>query len=152
MTPKKSHFNSDVFIHHCYVCSQTAEDVHHIKFQCQANANNIIESHIVKDVKSNLVPLCKQCHNEVHNGGLEIKGYIQTSNGIKLDYNFITADKLNEKKKGNKKLTDEQIDIIITLKKTNQKLKHKDALIYLEKNYNIKISISTYIKVIKEKY
>ena len=84
---KKSHFNSDIFIHNCYVCDKRADDVHHIKFQCAADSNNIIDSSIVKDVKSNLVPLCKTCHNSVHNGNLELMD-IQTSEGIKLDYHF----------------------------------------------------------------
>ena len=152
LNPKKSHFNAQVFVHDCGICREKAEDVHHIKFQCMANENKIIETHIVKDTKSNLVPLCKKCHNDVHSGNLNINGWIQTSNGIKLDYNYITKDEVLEKKTRNRKLTNNQIDIIVDLKKQNEKIKITQALIYLEKTHNIKISSSTYSKVIKGIY
>ena len=148
---KKSHFNNEVYVHNCSVCDNKAEDVHHIKFQCNANEHNIIESHIVKDSKSNLVPLCKKCHDNVHNGNLEINGYVQTSNGIKLDYHYIDKTQYIMKKNNNRKLSEEQITIINELYK-GVKITQKNALIYLEKNHNIKISTTTYNKVIKGKY
>jgi len=156
LEPKKSHYNSAVFVHDCSVCQQKAEDVHHIKFQCTANENNIIESHIVKDTKSNLVPLCKKCHNEVHNGSLEINGYVQTSDGIKLDYKYLTKEVLTIKKSKGKKLTEDQLEIISEFNELNKnktiKITQREALIYLEKTHHIKMSISTYSKIIKGKY
>jgi len=156
LEPKKSHYNTQVFVHDCSICQQKAEDVHHIKFQCTANDNNIIDSHIVKDTKSNLVPLCKKCHNEVHNGSLEISGYIQTSYGIKLDYKYLTKEVVESKKSKGKKLSEDQLDIINEFNKLNRnktiKIKQKEALIYLEKTHAIKISIATYTKVINGKY
>jgi DNA mismatch repair protein MutS len=156
LEPKKSHYNATVFVHDCNVCQQKAEDVHHIKFQCTANDNNIIESHIVKDTKSNLVPLCKKCHNEVHNGSLEISGYVQTSDGIKLDYKYLTKEVVEVKKSKGKKLSEEQIEIINEFNELNKiktiKIKQKEALIYLEKTHDIKISMATYSKIIKGKY
>ena len=149
---KKSHYNSDIFIHNCYVCDKRAEDVHHIKFQCTADSNNIIDTSIVKDVKSNLVPLCKTCHNSVHNGNLRINGYIQTSDGIKLDYHFLDKKVLEENKRKKRKLNEEQIDIILELYKQNNRLSQKNACLYLEKNHNIKISVATYSKIIKHEY
>ena len=148
---KKSHFNNEVYVHNCSICDNKAEDVHHIKFQCTANEHNIIDSHIVKDSKSNLVPLCKKCHDNVHNGNLEINGYVQTSNGIKLDYYYIDKTQYIMKKNNNRKLSEEQITIINELYK-GVKITQKNALIYLEKNHNIKISTSTYYKVIKGNY
>ena len=156
LEPKKSHFNAQVFVHDCSICQQKAEDVHHIKFQCTANDNNIIETHIVKDTKSNLVPLCKKCHNEVHNGSLEISGYIQTSDGIKLDYKYLTKEVLTINKSKSKKLSEDQIEIIKEFNELNKsktiKIKQREALIYLEKTHDIKMSISTYTKVIKGNY
>ena len=35
--------------------------------------------HIKRDQESNLVGLCEECHNEVHNGNLDIKGYMKTT-------------------------------------------------------------------------
>jgi hypothetical protein len=102
------------------------------------------------------VPLCKKCHNEVHNGSLEISGYIQTSDGIKLDYNYLTKEVLTIKKSKGKKLTEDQIEIIKEFNELNKsktiKIKQREALIYLEKTHDIKMSISTYTKVIKGHY
>ena len=33
-----------------------------------ANKNNIIDGYIHKNIDSNLVQLCKDCHNKVHHG------------------------------------------------------------------------------------
>ena len=80
---KKWHYIGQLYVNECAVFGEKAEDVHHIKFQCTADKNNIIDKHIQKDTKSNLVTLCKKCHDEVHNGSLEVRGYIQTSEGVK---------------------------------------------------------------------
>ena len=149
---KKSNYNAQVYVDDCNICSEKAEDVHHIKFQCTASPNNIIDSHIVKDVKSNLVPLCKKCHNAVHNGNLLIRGYIKTSNGVQLDFEHISQSKLMEKRNNNKKIDPNQIMIITNLKRGNSKITTKNALAFLEKNHNIKLSGSTYSKIIKGKY
>ena len=149
---KKSHYNSKVFIDKCAICGEKAEDAHHIKFQCDADENKIIDSYIVKDSKYNLVAVCKKCHDEVHNGKLEITKYQQTSNGIKLDYKYINDEQLNDKKRQNKKLNDEQISLIKNIKQQNSKLKNREFLIYLNKKHNIEISISTLSKVLNNKY
>ena len=83
---KQSKYNAKVYVHLCEVCGLDAEDVHHIKFQCTADVNKMIDGAIQKDTKSNLVPLCKSCHNNVHNGGLKIFGFKMTSNGVILDW------------------------------------------------------------------
>ena len=76
---KKSVYNSQVYIEKCAVCNTNkATEVHHIKYQCNGGNNNI----------HNLVPLCTKCHNEEHNGFLDIKGYIMTSEGRKLDFGY----------------------------------------------------------------
>ena len=76
---------------------------------------------------------------------------MQTSNGIKLDYHYIDKTQYIIKKNNNRKLSEEQITIINELYK-GVKITQKNALIYLEKNHNIKISTTTYNKVIKGKY
>ena len=42
--------------------------------------------HYHKNSKFNLVPLCKACHDAAHPGQLNIQGYMDTSNGVKLIY------------------------------------------------------------------
>ena len=100
--------------------------------------------------------MCKKCHNEVHNGSLEINGYVQTSDGIKLDYKYLTKEVVEVKKSKNKKLKEDQIEIINEFNELNKnktiKITQREALIYLEKTHDIKMSISTYSKIIKGKY
>lgn len=85
---KESKYNKQKIISTCEVCQiETAVDTHHIKFQCTADKNGMIESWH-KDSKFNLVGLCKACHQDVHSSPprLTIKGYQMTSEGIVLDY------------------------------------------------------------------
>ena len=151
LEPKQSKYNSDVYIHNCLICNSDAEDVHHIKFQCEANNNKIIDDFLVKDNKSNLVPLCKSCHNKVHNGNLEIYGYKQTSNGIILDYNFIDKLTLEEKKNKKKKYDNNKIEIIRNVY-SNNKTSKKNMCLFLEKIQDIKISVATFNKIINNQY
>ena len=148
---KQSKYNSEVYIHTCEICNENAEDVHHIKFQSCANDNNVIDDFLVKDNKSNLVPLCKSCHNKVHNGNLEINGYKQTSSGIKLDYRFLDKKQLYEKCYKRKKYDNNQIEIIKDVFNTNKTSK-KEMCAFLEKNHEIKISIATFNKIINNTY
>ena len=106
---------------------------------------------MVKDNKSNLVPLCKKCHNEVHNGNLVINGYIQTSNGIVLDYKYLDKTQMLENKNKKKKYNENQIAQIRQVY-TNNKTSKKEMCIFLEKNYDIKISINTFNKIINNEY
>ena len=80
---KKSVYNSQVYVDKCTICNESACEVHHIKYQCTGIDNNIY----------NLVPLCKKCHNEEHNGYLAIEGYIMTSEGRKLKYSYNSLPK-----------------------------------------------------------
>jgi len=84
---KPSKYNTNVRIDKCQVCQGPGDDVHHIQFQCTADNNGKIGS-IHKNRESNLVVLCKKCHNSVHHprGKLKINGYVETSEGIVLDY------------------------------------------------------------------
>jgi DNA mismatch repair protein MutS len=89
---KRSRYNKLKIVDSCEVCgycpgnaTDIPLDVHHIAFQCTADKHNFID-HIHKNNKSNLVVLCKSCHIKVHQGALQIEGYKQTLNGIKLFY------------------------------------------------------------------
>jgi 5-methylcytosine-specific restriction endonuclease McrA len=65
-------------------------DTHHIKFQSSADKCGMIGT-VHKNDKFNLVGLCKDCHNSIHSSPnkLNIDGYIQTSDGFELDYNWL---------------------------------------------------------------
>ena len=151
LEPKQSKYNAKVIVDLCEICGNTAEDTHHIKFQCNANADNIIGKSIQKDIGSNLVPLCKPCHVKTHNGELNINGYIQTSIGVKLDYNVLSEEEVQIKIKSRKKYTPTQIAVIKELKEI-QGITQVRAIGILEKTHNIKISNSTLSKVWANKY
>ena len=151
ISEKKSKYNANILIDKCYICNKNAEDVHHIKFQCNADKNNMIGNYH-KNIESNLVCLCKDCHDSVHNGNLDIKGYIKTSDGIVLDYHKLNDDELKKKKNNNKKFSNEQLEIIRELKKQNTKIIQKNASTHLKKINNIDISPATVSKIWNNKY
>jgi DNA mismatch repair protein MutS len=89
---RRSRYNTKLYLDTCQVCQNKADDTHHIKPQELADPDNYIGS-TRKNAKSNLVPLCKNCHNQVHNPKdteqrLVVNGYVLTSDGIKLDYYY----------------------------------------------------------------
>lgn len=88
---KKSRYNKQKIVDHCEVCGYTTSSsndiplhTHHIHFQSSADSSGFIQ-HFHKNSKFNLVSLCHSCHDKVHNGDIEIYGYVQTTNGIHLD-------------------------------------------------------------------
>jgi len=96
LSNKQSKYNQGVRIDKCQVCNSPGQDVHHIQFQCTADNNGKIGT-IDKNRESNLVVLCKKCHNSVHHpkGILKISGYIETSNGIELHYSHRDVEKIS---------------------------------------------------------
>ena len=131
---KTSQYNASIIIDSCQICQKDTEEVHHIKAQEIANENNMIEHHH-KNVKHNLIQLCHQCHQDVHHGNLVIKGYIQTSNGKKVDYYREEKKKKIRKKKFNK----EQVEIILSYKEITNSTKSQ-AIRLLELNNQLKVS------------
>jgi DNA mismatch repair protein MutS len=92
---KKSRYNAQIYLDHCHIptCSNQAELTHHIQFQKDADVNGY-NGHIPKNHQSNLVPLCRKCHDMLHDEQPNhwryvIKGYIMSSNGPVLDYEKI---------------------------------------------------------------
>jgi len=150
LNDKKSNYNNKLFVDKCHICGTESPinelDTHHIKEQC-----NFDDCDINKDKLSNLVILCKKHHDEVHNGNLEIKGYIDTLNGKKLDYS-IESDNLI-RGNGKKKYNDEKINIIknLALKLKDQKQFMKIMLMELKKQ-NIIISAKTVNKICNDEY
>jgi hypothetical protein len=127
------------------VCGDKAEDVHHIKFQCTADINKMI-GHIQKDVKSNLVPLCKPCHIKVHNDNLKINGYIQTNLGVELNFEYIEEKENKQNKEARKKFNPDQIESIMNCIR-DSKLNQKMMCSKIETECGIKISIATLAKI-----
>jgi len=82
---KRSRYNKDLYVTKCALCDENVEDVHHIAEQNLANDAGMIGS-MDKNHKYNLIPLCKKHHNMVHEGKINISGFVMTSKGIKLHY------------------------------------------------------------------
>jgi DNA mismatch repair protein MutS len=82
---KRSRYNKNLFVTKCALCDENVEDVHHIAEQNLANDAGMIGA-MDKNHKYNLIPLCKKHHNLVHEGKINISGFVMTSKGIKLHY------------------------------------------------------------------
>jgi len=86
LTKKRtSKYNKDLYVTKCVVCGGVAEDVHHISHQSLANQAGFI-GHFHQDHKSNLIPLCKEHHKAIHDGKINVKGFMMTSRGLELDF------------------------------------------------------------------
>lgn len=87
LSTKKSKYNSSIFVDSCAICSSNNNlDIHHIEHQSTTSNNSGTKTNKTKNDRSNLVTLCKICHNKHHSGYLDIKGWVHTSNGYILDY------------------------------------------------------------------
>jgi len=86
LNTKKSTYSSSVYMDKCSICNNECDEVHHITEQQYANKKGIIEDkQIHKNHKSNLLPVCSKCHDNIHNNNIVINGYKQSSDGIILD-------------------------------------------------------------------
>lgn len=93
---KKSRYNSDVYVYECGICETKDKDVHisnlethHINFQkdCESQCPNGVvkkKRHLKKNDKANLIVLCSECHDKIHNGKITLNGYKMSSNGKKI--------------------------------------------------------------------
>ncbi|MFY9080497.1 DNA mismatch repair protein, partial [Aliarcobacter butzleri] len=85
---KTSKYNNSVFASNCVICGRACDDVHHIKEQARANKDGFI-GHINANHKYNLIPLCKEHHKMVHDGTININGFVATSKGLELHYTMV---------------------------------------------------------------
>jgi DNA mismatch repair protein MutS len=99
LTTKGSRYNKLQMMDCCEICKYSPTkktdiplDCHHISFQmngCNGFCGSSSASHVPLHAKSNLVTLCKHCHQKVHKGEIEIKGWLQTTRGRELTFNSI---------------------------------------------------------------
>jgi Mismatch repair ATPase (MutS family) len=99
---KLSQFNTNLFMDECKICSKKENlETHHIKDQQYADDNNMIDCHH-KNIKHNLVPLCKGCHLKVTNGELIVEGWKATNKGKVLSW-YTSKKKSSHRKKFSEK-------------------------------------------------
>jgi len=143
LTNKTSNYNSALYIDGCSICGKTNYlDTHHIKEQFTFS-----EGDINKDKLSNIVILCKEHHDEVHNGNLQINGYVDTVKGKELKYEFTDI------KKSKKKYNSNQVEIIKNLaNKFKDQKQYMKILINELKNVDINIAAKTINKILNDEY
>jgi DNA mismatch repair protein MutS len=126
-------YNRSVYKDKCNICNEKAVEIHHINQQKFADEDGYINGRFHKNEKFNLVCLCEKCHDDVHNGQIEIKGYIQTSNGIILDYKktSINETSINETSNQNEGI-DDKIKELIT---SHPNMKRKDIILTIKQQY-----------------
>jgi len=144
---KKSAYNSSVILDKCKFpdCCRNATDTHHINEQKDSDENGNIGS-FHKNNSHNLIQLCKEHHDQITFGNLRIKGYIETSEGKKVDHEYINS----EKKK--KKFSDTEQKMIKEYYDNHKTLKKKDILNKLLLEKNINIGIQSFNKIITNVY
>ena len=135
-TTKTSHYNSKLYVDCCRICgSREMLDTHHIKFQETADEDGFI-GHMHKNDLSNLIILCKKCHQALHNGLFNVE---KESGHVKI------IDKKVSKKK---KYSEEDVKIINSLK--GNKMTY--VLETLKTLHKIKTSRNTVRKIWKGEY
>ena len=82
---KTSMYNKDLYITACAICGAKVDEVHHIQEQHKKDEKGFI-NHVNVNHKFNLIPLCKKHHKAVHDGHININGFVTTSKGLELHY------------------------------------------------------------------
>jgi len=91
---KTSKYNKELYVTKCIICGAVAEDVHHISQRSLADKAGFI-GHFHQNNKHNLIPLCKEHHNQIHEGKIKVDGFLMTSNGLELQF----EEQMNKPKK-----------------------------------------------------
>ena len=150
VSTKQSVYNSNVLMGICEIpdCIEKAVESHHIFEQadCDENGNT---GHFHKNKDFNIVPLCKKCHAQITHGNLQIHGWIDSSDGMELNYEFIENKQENKKKKYGP-------PEIFNIKQYNSKygkiLTKQKILDKLESDKGLKVSIKIFNKIINGEY
>lgn len=83
--PKTSKYNREVYMDTCSVCNNKCDEVHHLNPQEKADENGFIRNkQLHMNHKSNLLPLCVKCHDNIHNGNINVSDPVLTSKGVEL--------------------------------------------------------------------
>jgi DNA mismatch repair protein MutS len=132
---KKSNYNDDFMIECHICCAKKNLESHHIIPQKDFDENETHKTnkHIKKNHYSNLVTLCESCHDKIDTDEIVINGWIETSNGKKLDYI------IKDKKKKNK----HSDDLIKYIKELKELKDPKMARIKIKEKFNKKVSTQT---------
>ncbi|MFA6138369.1 MAG: DNA mismatch repair protein [Sulfurimonas sp.] len=110
---KTSKYNKELYVTKCIICGAVAEDVHHISQRSLADKAGFI-GHFHQNNKHNLIPLCKEHHNQIHEGKIKVDGFVMTSNGLELKF----EEQMSKVKKV--ELNEPEINEIVEVKKVEE--------------------------------
>ena len=81
---KPSHYNRQKLRDMCEICNQTpSTEIHHLQHQKNANKSGIIKGEFNKNHKANLVNICEECHNKIHEKNTEHR-IVKTTDGYQI--------------------------------------------------------------------
>ena len=87
---KTSKYNSKVYVDSCSMCKSSIKSfgylhTHHINHQADCDTNGFVinKPHVKKNQISNLIILCRKCHDRVHETNISLE-YVSTIMGRKL--------------------------------------------------------------------
>lgn len=92
LSGKTSKYNKNMFVYECSRCKCKDKtlyisnlETHHINHQKDCE-NGLVKGkkHLKKNDEANLVVLCNECHDKVHNGSIILGKYMMTSEGRQL--------------------------------------------------------------------
>ena len=149
LSKDKSKYNSDVYLDECLICSSKENlEMHHINWQkdCSEDGFIISKPHIKKNHKSNLMPVCQTCHDNIDRDMIRVSGYEHTTKGTILKWNYV-----NKENRKSKKYNSQDINNILKLKNMVNITQTK-AKKLLSENYNIIISTNTIRKIWNNEY
>ena len=133
-----SSWNKEIIRKECEICKKQIVDeleVHHIKPRADAT-NGILEDGTHMNDKRNLIVLCQTCHDEVHDGTLEIGDIKMTSDGPERGIRKSSKSSKSHKSKWSE---EERITIMNTLTKYSS-MSLKALRAYLSSTHEINIS------------
>nr|UKP87896.1 MutS-like protein [Nephthyigorgia sp. ANT97] len=82
---RPSRYNAQVFIDSCEICGAPAEAIHHI--QPKSQSKKLCNRRLNR--RSNLVPVCSNCHLDIHRNKISILGWKRTPGHKKLYWVYL---------------------------------------------------------------
>lgn len=69
----KSIYNSKkIYTEKCEICNKKkGKEIHHLQYQKYANENNFIKNEFHKNHNANLISICEECHDKIHNNNIQ---------------------------------------------------------------------------------
>ena len=152
---KNSSWNASIIKKQCENCgSQITKEleVHHIKERNLA-LNGILENGTHMNNIRNLIVVCQQCHDSIHNNCLEIGSVIQTSEGsVRSNDDNVSSCSSESKRNKKVKWSEEDLQTIYSVIEKFKKSSLKAIRAYLESKHEIRVNETVLSKMRRGDY